>query len=133
MNPDASSESVVGEKRGSDAHEPLCRVVWAESAPNKALEPTPYSLRSCVASASGRGSPRALERNENQAMTRAPRVNCYRRRIRCVSDGMLRALAHARAHGRQEPERWAAAAFAAVRGVVNIFSGTREGHHGAAL
>ncbi len=28
----------------------------AESAPNKALEPTPNSLRSCVAPALGRGS-----------------------------------------------------------------------------
>jgi hypothetical protein len=30
------------------------------AAPNQALEPTPYSLRSCVAPASRRGSPRAL-------------------------------------------------------------------------
>ena len=29
--------------------------------PNKALEPTPYSLRSFLASAFGRGSPRALD------------------------------------------------------------------------
>ena len=32
----------------------------AESAPNKALEPTPNSLRSCVAPALGRGSALAL-------------------------------------------------------------------------
>ena len=30
------------------------------TAPNQALEPTPNSLRSCVAPAIGRGSPRAL-------------------------------------------------------------------------
>ena len=30
------------------------------AAPNQALEPTPNSLRSCVASAIGRGSPRAF-------------------------------------------------------------------------
>ena len=30
------------------------------AAPNKALEPTPYSVRSFLASASGRGSPLAL-------------------------------------------------------------------------
>src|SRR5712691_2788879 len=40
------------------------KCVWRESDgvtwPNHALEPTPYSLRSCLASASGRGSPRAL-------------------------------------------------------------------------
>jgi hypothetical protein len=29
-------------------------------APNQAVEPTPNSLRSCVAPAIGRGSPRAL-------------------------------------------------------------------------
>ena len=32
----------------------------AQSAPNNALEPTPNSLRSCLAAALGRGSPRAL-------------------------------------------------------------------------
>ena len=35
-------------------------LVEYEEAPNKALEPTPDSLRSCVAPAIGRGSPRAL-------------------------------------------------------------------------
>jgi len=30
------------------------------AAPNQALEPTPNSFRSCVASAIGRGSPRAF-------------------------------------------------------------------------
>jgi hypothetical protein len=30
------------------------------AAPNQALEPTPNSLRSCVASAIGRGSPRVF-------------------------------------------------------------------------
>jgi len=32
--------------------------------PNQALEPTPNSFRSCVASAIGRGSPRAFRRGE---------------------------------------------------------------------
>jgi len=34
--------------------------VWGAAGPNNALEPTPNSLRSCVAPAIGRGSPRAL-------------------------------------------------------------------------
>jgi hypothetical protein len=34
-----------------------------------ALEPTPYSLRSCLASASGRGSPRAFLRHEVASCT----------------------------------------------------------------
>ena len=35
-------------------------VLLAKPWPNLAVEPTPNSLRSCVASAIGRGSPRAL-------------------------------------------------------------------------
>ena len=38
----------------------LPRALLTESAPNKAVEPTPNSLRSYVAAAIGRGSPRAL-------------------------------------------------------------------------
>ena len=34
--------------------------VWGAWGPNNALEPTPNSLRSCLAAAVGRGSPRAL-------------------------------------------------------------------------
>jgi hypothetical protein len=48
----------MGEKRGSDAHEPLCRVLWAEPVPNKALEPTANRVR--CAPTGGGGSPPAL-------------------------------------------------------------------------
>ena len=38
--------------------------------PNTALEPTPYSFRSCLASAFGRGSPRAFGANQGANVTR---------------------------------------------------------------
>ena len=38
----------------------LRRLPLSETAPNNALEPTPNSLRSCVAVALGRGSPPAF-------------------------------------------------------------------------
>ena len=51
--------SLVDEPRGGQSGASR-RSPVPEPAPNKALEPTPNSLRSCVAAAIGRGSPRAL-------------------------------------------------------------------------
>jgi hypothetical protein len=40
----------------------------ANTLPNKAVEPTPYSFRSFLASAFGRGSPPALGPSQNLTM-----------------------------------------------------------------
>ena len=47
-------------QRGNQGRTRMHLSPLAESAPNKALEPTPNSLRSCVAPALGRGSALAL-------------------------------------------------------------------------
>ena len=43
------------EPPGSDSDELACRVFKAQSWPNNGFQPTPYSLRSCLAAASRRG------------------------------------------------------------------------------
>jgi hypothetical protein len=53
----------VPNQGGPQAEPRLC----TQAGPNQALEPTPYSLRSFLASASGRGSPLALDaKKENE-------------------------------------------------------------------
>ncbi len=51
-------------RRGLAAGAPQTEV-WGASGPNIALEPTPNSLRSFLATALGRGSPRALDGKPN--------------------------------------------------------------------
>jgi hypothetical protein len=48
------------QQSGADSHTPIWQVLLTVAGPNQALEPTPSSVRSCLALASGRGLPRAF-------------------------------------------------------------------------
>jgi uncharacterized DUF497 family protein len=50
-------------------HRGIEKVPWGLAWPNIAVEPTPYSLRSFLASAFGRGSPRAFGASKSHELT----------------------------------------------------------------